>query len=340
MWAYTTVGDGLAKLTPRQLPRPRPGPRQLLVHMRAASLNYRDLLVINGVERWGPRRDIVPVSDGVGIVVATGRGTTRFAVGERVSAMFLPHWHNGALARDNNSPAVGGPDQPGVLSEYIVVDEMSAAAPPASFSDAEAATLPIAALTAWHAVAVRSQVARGDTVLIHGTGGVALFALQLAVALGARVAITSSSDAKLARAVTLGAEIGVNSRTGGDIVPAILRWTGENGVDHVIETVGGENLNVSLRSVRIGGTIAFVGLIAGLAARVNVYEFVGKNVSLFGIETGSRQMYEDLVSFIDAPGVHLGVHPVIDETYELDSVSSAFARLQEGAFGKVVVTFP
>ncbi len=336
MWAYTTAGDGVARLTPRQLPRPRPGPHQLLVRMRAASLNYRDLLVINGVEHWRPSCDIVPVSDGVGTVVATGEDTTRFDVGARVSAMFLPHWHSGPLTRDNNGPAVGGPDRAGVLAEYIVVDEEAAATPPARLSDAEAACLPIAALTAWHALVVRNQVARGDTVLIHGSGGVALFALQFAVALGARVAITSSSDAKLARAASLGAELGVNYRTDPDIVPPVLRWTSGDGVDHVIETVGGENLNASLRSVRIGGTIAFIGLIAGLTASVNVYEFVGKNVSIFGVETGSREMYKAMATFID----NNGVRPVIEETYNLQCLPSAFARLQQGAFGKIVVTFP
>jgi NADPH:quinone reductase-like Zn-dependent oxidoreductase len=228
---------------------------------------------------------VVPVSDAVGVVVAVGPEVTRFAVGDRVSPIFLPKWHTGPLTRQVYVSPVGGPVNRGMLAEYVVIDEQEVAPPPRSLSDAQAATLPIAAVTAWHAIARRSQVRHGDTVLIHGTGGVALFALQFAVALGAGVVITSSSDDKLIKARALGAQRTINYRNDTDVAAGVLRWTGGVGVDHVIETIGGENLNQSLRAVAIGGSISFIGLIAGKSAHINTYDFVSKNVNIFGIET-------------------------------------------------------
>ena len=335
MNAWTTRGDGIENLRREQVPIPTPGPAQVLMRMAAWSLNYRDLLVIGGVEGWKPATDIVPVSDGVGIVIAAGPEVTRLQVGDRISATFLPQWRVGPLTRDDYTRPVGGPVNRGMLAEYVLVDEDEAARTPASLTDAQAATLPVAAVTAWHAIERRSHVQPEDTVLIHGTGGVALFALQLAVALGARVAITSSSDAKLARARALGAAETINYRATSDLALRVLDWSGSDGVDHVIETIGGDNLNLSLQAVKVGGSISFIGLIAGQTANVNTYDFVTKNVTIHGIETGSREMYEELAAFID----ERHVQPIIDSTLSVDQVVNALAHLRSGRhFGKIVLT--
>jgi NADPH:quinone reductase-like Zn-dependent oxidoreductase len=222
-----------------------------------------------------------------------------------------------------------------MLADYVLVDEEEAARAPASLTDAEAAALPVAAVTAWHAIGRRSRVQSDDTVLIHGTGGVALFALQFATALGARVAITSSSDTKLARARDLGAVETINYRSHQDLAQRVLEWSGPDGVDHVVETIGGDNLNLSLKMVKIGGTISFIGLIAGRTADINTYEFVTKNVTIHGIETGSREMYEELAAFID----ERGIKPVIEATFPVDQVGDALVHLRSGRhFGKIVLT--
>jgi NADPH:quinone reductase-like Zn-dependent oxidoreductase len=335
MNAWTTRGDGVENLRRGRVPIPAPGPAEVLLKMTAWSLNYRDLLVIGGIDGWKPSTDVVPISDGVGTVVAAGPAVTRLKVGDRVSATFLPKWRRGPLTRGDYQRPVGGPVNRGMLAEYVLLDEEEAAHAPASLTDAQAATLPVAAVTAWHAIARRSCVQPGDTVLIHGTGGVALFALQIATALGARVAITSSSDTKLARARDMGAVATINYRTHGDVALPVLEWTGPEGVDHVIETIGGDNLNLSLQTVKVGGTISFIGLIAGQTASVSTYEFVTKNVTIHGIETGSREMLEELAAFIDRHGVQ----PVIDSTWPIDQVADALAYLRDGRhFGKIVLT--
>lgn len=335
MTAWTTHGDGIDELRSGTLPVPVPRGTQVLLKMLAYSLNYRDLLVIEGVDGWRPEADVVPISDGVGMVVATGSAVTRFAAGDRVSAMFLPKWRLGPLTRETYVSPTGGPTNPGMLADYALVEQEEAAASPRSLSDEHAATLPIAAVTAWHAVGRRSRVGEGDTVLIHGTGGVALFALQFAVALGARVVITSSSDEKLAKARKLGASATVNYVLHPDVAEQVLEWSGGDGVDHVIETVGGDNLNTSLTAVKIGGTVSFIGLIGGTAARINTYDFVSKNVALYGIETGSREMFEEMTRFIDQHDIK----PVIDSTFPRSEIATALKRLQRGGhFGKIVIT--
>ena len=334
MNAWTTRGDGIENLRQVPVPIPAPGPGQVLMKMAAWSLNYRDLLVIDGVEGWKPPADVVPVSDGVGIVVAAGPEVTRLRIGDRISAIFLPKWRVGPLTRENYTGPVGGPVNRGMLADYVLVDQDEAARTPASLTDAQAATLPIAAVTAWHAIGRRSRVQSEDTVLVHGTGGVALFALQFATALGARVAITSSSDTKLARARALGAAETINYRTHSNLAQRVLEWSGPGGVDHVIETIGGDNLNLSLQAIKVGGTISLIGLIAGQTANVNTYNFVTRNVTIHGIETGSREMFEELAAFIDEHGVQ----PVIDSTLPLDEVVNALAHLRSGKhFGKIVL---
>lgn len=330
---WTTAGDGIDRLEAHVVDTPSPGPGQVLVRVEAVSLNYRDLLVIRGEHGWRPSRPVTPVSDAAGTIEAAGPGVSRFTVGQRVSPMFLPHWRTGALSAETYHSPTGGPVAPGVLGQYLVLDQHHVEAVPSTLDAAQAATLPVAALTAWHAVAVRCRVGRGDRVLVHGTGGVAMFALRFASALGAQVAVTTSSPAKAERLRALGADLVVDRHTS-DVAEEVLGWTNGRGVDHVVETVGGANLNHSLRAVRIGGSIAFIGLIAGLSAPIDTYELVTKNVELHGIETGSAEMYRDMARFIDAHAIT----PVVDSIAALGDVQDALRRLEQGDhFGKIVL---
>jgi NADPH:quinone reductase-like Zn-dependent oxidoreductase len=277
------------------------------------------------------------VSDGVGEVVAIGERVSRVAVGDRVAGVFMPSWLAGELSDATSGPGIGGAALDGVLAEERTFDEAAVVRVPDYLTDAEAATLPVAAVTAWHAVMRRARVRPGELVLIQGTGGVSLFALQIAIALGARVIVTSSSDEKLERARTLGATATINYRQHPEWEHEVVRLSDGRGADHVIEVVGGENLNRSLRAVRMSGTIAFVGLIAGLRAPIDTYHFVMRNVTLHGIETGSRDMFEEMNAFLAAHRIR----PVIDATFAFDAAADALRHIESGAhFGKVVVVGP
>ncbi|WP_127817989.1 zinc-dependent alcohol dehydrogenase family protein [Microbacterium sp. CPCC 204701] len=332
MQAWTTFGDGIAALRAVTVELPTPGPAEVLVRVRALSLNFRDLLVIEGVSGWRPSAPVIPISDAVGEVVATGDRVSRFAVGDRVLAAFLPRWRDGQLTAEVYTMPVGGPVNRGMLAEYVVVDEEEAVHAPVRLDDVRAATLPVAGVTAWHALS-RTAPRTGETVLVHGTGGVALYAAQIAVALGARVIVTSSSDVKLQRVRDLGVSATINYRTD-DVAARVRQLTDGAGADVVVETIGGSNLDVSLEALRIGGRIAFIGLIAGVKAEISTYLLVTKNATIHGIETGSRAMLEELVSFVDEQGLE----PVIDSTYSWNDVPEALAHLKSGShFGKVTV---
>ncbi|MFG2577605.1 NAD(P)-dependent alcohol dehydrogenase [Streptomyces sp. NPDC048481] len=337
MTAWTTRGDGIDRLSAVRVPVPEPGPTEVLVKMAAVSLNYRDLLVVGGVDHWSPDRDVVPVSDGVGSVAAVGSAVTRWQPGDRVSAGFLPRWRSGPLTEDTYVSPVGGPVNRGMLAEYVLVEQDEAVRTAQSLDDVHAATLPVAGVTAWHAVGRRSRVRPGETVLVHGTGGVALFAAQLTLALGATPVVTSGSDEKLDRLRALGVDRTVNYRRTEDLAAEVLRMTGGEGVDHVVETVGGDNLNRSLEAVKVGGSISFIGLIAGREANIDVYRFVTRNVTVHGIETGSLEMLEELAAFVDEHGIT----PVIDSVHPAERVQDALRHLEGGGhFGKIVVTLP
>jgi NADPH:quinone reductase-like Zn-dependent oxidoreductase len=324
---------GIDALRPQERAKPRPGPGQLLVRMRAVALNYRDLMIVNG--RWrapGPR---VPISDGVGEVVALGEGVTSVAVGDRVAGIFYPRWIDGEPQPAQLHGAPGGTAADGVLAEYVVLDAEGVVQVPEHLSDEEAATLPCAGVTAWHALE-RAGVKAGDTVLVQGSGGVSLFALQFASLAGATVIATSSSDGKLARLRELGASHGVNYKTRPDWDAEVLEATGGRGVDHVIDVAGGANLNRSLGAVRVGGTVSLVGMIAGTSAPVETFLMAEKYVRLHGILVGSRAMFERMNAAISAHGVR----PVIDRTFPLAEIGDALRHLESGAqFGKVCVRF-
>ena len=332
-FAWTTAGDGIDNLRHHVTPRPTPGPTDVLVQVSALSLNYRDLLVVNGVDGWRPPKAIVPISDACGLVVATGEDVTRFHVGDRILPTYLPKWRTGTLTEDVYVSPVGGPTNRGFLAGYALVDQDEAAHAPRNLNDEQAATLPIAGVTAWHAT-TRAGVAPDDTVLIHGTGGVALFALQIARAIGARVVITSSDRTKLDRAQRLGADIMIDY-TSKDVGATVREVTAGRGADVIIETIGGSNLNISLDAARVGAHIAFIGLIGGLSAPTDSYRFVQKYVTIHGIESGSREMLERLAQFVD----DFGIKPVLDTSFPVDDVKVALRALETGQhFGKIVLT--
>lgn len=335
MKAFTTLGDGIAALRRVERLTPMPGRGEILVKLLAAAINYRDLLVVNGVGGWKPTGPRVPLSDGVGIVIAVGEAVPRFRLGDRVAGIFHPNWADGECAPEKLIGALGGSAADGMLTEYRLLDEKAAVAVPDYLTDLEAATLPNSAVTAWHAVS-RCQMRSGDLVLIQGTGGVSVFAMQFAHALGARSIVISSSDEKLETVRALGASDTINYKTVPDWEEEVVARTDGRGVDHVIEVVGGANLNRSLRAVRMSGTIALVGLLGGMNAPIETQRIAAKNVSIHGIETGSRAMFEEMNRFLS----ERQLRPILDRVLAFDQFPEALAYLESGKhFGKVVLAF-
>jgi NADPH:quinone reductase-like Zn-dependent oxidoreductase len=325
---------GLDNLRRADRPEPAPGPGQVLVRMRAASLNYRDLMTVDGAYNPKQPLPLIPCSDGVGEVVALGEGVRRFKTGDRVATLFHQGWMAGPQTEAKVRSTLGGPID-GTLAELMVLPEDGVIAVPEHLGDVEAATLPCAALTAWTALAELGSVGAGDTVLVQGTGGVSIFALQLARLLGAEVIVTSSSDDKLARAAELGASHGVNyvdDPAWGTTVKREL--TGGVGVDHVVEVGGAGTLQQSLWAVRVGGEISVIGVLSGIATEVNIIPILMQGVRLQGILVGSREGFERMNRAIAAH--HL--RPVVDRVFGFDEVPDAFAHMKGGAhFGKVCI---
>ncbi len=325
---------GIDSLAVGERAEPMPGPGQVVIKLRAVSLNYRDLLVVNGVGRWRPSLPRIPASDGVGIVEAVGSGVSRVKEGDRVAPIFYPKWLDGRATTEKLDSPLGGAVADGVLTEYALFDETSVVRVPEHLSDEEAATLPCAAVTAWHAVVGEWRVAPGDTVVVLGTGGVSVFALQFAKSLGARVIVTSSSDQKLARAEQLGAASGINYKSNSEWPKAVLELTEGAGAALIIDTVG--DLKEAIAAVRIGGTVAFVGLLIGMETVVDLVTLMGKSARVQAIDVGSREMFEAMNRAI----LFHRVRPVVDRVFEFSEVTEAF-RYLAGAmhFGKVCVRF-
>jgi NADPH:quinone reductase-like Zn-dependent oxidoreductase len=324
---------GLDSLTIAERQEPRPGFGQVLLRMRAWSLNYRDLLVVKGQYNPKLRLPLVPLSDGVGAVVAVGEGVTRVKVGDRVAGLFMQQWLAGELTEAKAKSSLGGGGE-GLLAEQVVLDQDGVIPVPAHLTDEEAATLPCAAVTAWHALVTEGGVKAGDAVLTQGTGGVSLFALQLARLAGARVLITSSSDAKLERALRLGAADGINYKTTPDWEERVRERTGGAGVDHVVELGGAGTLGKSLRAVRTGGRISLIGVLTGGGGQVNPLPILMKNVRVQGIYVGSREMFEAMNRAI---ALHQ-LRPVVDRVFPFAEAREALRYLESGAhFGKVCI---
>jgi len=309
-----------------------PGPGEAVVRVRAASLNYRDLLLAQGLYNPRLKLPVVPVSDCAGEITALGPGSGRFPVGTRVVVSFMTGWIEGELDELKARSALGA-ESPGVLAHEIVVPEQALAAIPDSLSFEQAATLPCAGVTAWNAVVESGQLKPGGTVLVQGTGGVSLFALQFAKAAGATVIATSSSDQKLARAMALGADHGVNYKTSPDWEKFAREQTGGRGVDLVVEVGGAGTLPRSMRAVRSGGTIALIGVLAGLG-EVNPMPLLMKGIRLQGVFVGSRVMLEAMIRAI---ATH-HITPVVDRVFPFEQAQQAYDHLaSQTHFGKVVI---
>ncbi|HYM30356.1 MAG TPA: NAD(P)-dependent alcohol dehydrogenase [Candidatus Cybelea sp.] len=326
-------GFGLANLKPATRDVPAPGAGQVLVRMRAASLNYRDTLVVQGGYGSRQRKSLVPLSDGAGEVAALGSGVTRFKVGARVVASFFQGWISGEPTQEKFASSLGG-GLDGVLAEYCVFDAEGLVPTPGYLSDEEAACVPCAGLTAWSAVVTQGDVRPGQVVLVQGTGGVSLFALQFAKLCGAEVIATSSSDEKLARSKALGADHLINYKTTPEWGKAARAITKGRGVDHVVEVGGAGTLKESIRAVKIGGTISMIGVLAGPANDLPVPLIVMQNLRLQGVTVGSR---EGLEAMLTAMTRH-GTKPVVDRVFPMKEAHAAFEHMTAARhIGKIVV---
>ena len=332
-WSMDALGRENLRLT--QAPVPQPGPGEVRVRVNAVALNYRDKMVIEGNMPIALTFPFTPASDMAGVVDSTGEGVTRFKPGARVISTFSPEWVDGKPKGDaRNLPyqTLGGYFQ-GMLSEYVIMRENWLVAAPETLDDAEASTLPCAGLTAWFALVERGQLRAGQSVLVQGTGGVAIFALQIAKAHGAEVFVTSGSDEKLALAKTLGADRGIN-RLKGNWADEIYALTQDRGIDHIIETVGGENLRHSLRAVAVHGRISVLGVLAGSEISLPARALLLKSPVIPGIGVGHRRALEDFVRAVDVTGLK----PVIEHRYRFNQLEEALVHLDRGAFGKIVLT--
>jgi NADPH:quinone reductase-like Zn-dependent oxidoreductase len=323
---------GLDSLIITEQPDPEPGPGQVLVRVRACSLNYRDLLVVKGLYNPKLRLPIVPLSDGAGCVAAIGAGVTRFKPGDRVVAAFMEHWIAGELTDEKARSALGAGNA-GMLAEYVVLHEEGLVSIPDHLTDEEAATLPCAGVTAWHALITEGQLVPGATVLIQGTGGVSIFALQFARLAGARVIGTSSSDAKLERARQLGLSEGINYNTTPEWDRRVRELTAGRGVDHVVEVGGAGTLSRSFRATRPDGRISLIGILTH-GGEIDPVPVLMKNLRVQGIFVGSREMFEAMNRAI---ALHR-LRPVVDRVFSFEEAPAALRHMENAAhFGKICI---
>jgi len=323
---------GIDNMRLADAPEPTPGPGEIVVDVKAASLNYRDLITVMGMAGGFPL-PLIPFSDGAGVVSKVGPGVTRVAVGDKVCPLFFQSWLSGPVTSEARFRPLGGP-LPGVLQQKMLIEAEGVAKIPAHLSFEEAACLPCAGLTAWRAITVEAPVGPGDTVLVQGTGGVSIFALQFAKALGAKVIATSSSDEKLKRAKALGADHLINYKTTPDWGAKAREMTGGRGVDVVVE-VGGENtLNQSIDAARVGGHIVIIGVLGGYATPIVIPVLFSKNLHIHGISVGSREQFDTMAATID----RWKLTPVVDQVFPFGQVPEALRLMQAGGhFGKIAV---
>jgi len=323
---------GIEALTKVDLPQPKPAHRQVLVKVFACSLNFRDLAIVLGRYRMPTKPNVVPLSDGAGEVVEVGPGVTRVEVGDRVAGNFFQRWPGGHASADTQASALGGSID-GMLREYAVLEEDGVVKLPAHLSYQEGACLPCAGVTAWNALVEHGRLIAGQTVLVQGTGGVSMLALQFCKIFGADVIATSSSDAKLERAKKLGAAHGVNYKTTPDWDKAAVELTGGVGVDQVVEVGGAGTIAKSLGALRMGGKISMIGVLSG-AADLNPMLIMGKRANVQGISVGSTQMFEAMNRAIAVARMK----PVIDKVFAFEQTPAAFRHMQSAQhFGKIVI---
>ena len=327
-------GFGFENLMQTDRPDPTPGAGQVLIEVKAVSLNYRDLLTVQGL--YNPRQPLplIPLSDGAGEVLAAGEGVSRVKIGDRVAGIFAQGWLSGPPTRETlPSTTLGGPLD-GMLAERVVLHEQGVVHVPGHLTDEEAATLPCAAVTAWSALVRHGRVKAGDTVLVLGTGGVSVFALQFAKLLGAEVIVTSSSDEKLARAKELGAGRGVNYRDHPTWSKQVREFTNGVGVDHIVEVGGAGTLAQSMRSIKMGGHISLIGVLSGYEAPLNLTPVLMQDVRLQGVIVGPRDAFEAMNRAIE---LHR-LRPVVDQVFPFEDTRAAIEYMAAGKhFGKVCI---
>ena len=339
MHAYSIAQFGIDSLKQVELTEPQLTPGAVLIKVHAVSLNYRDLMMVKGL--YNPKMALprIPCSDGAGEIVAIGEGVTRARVGDRVCGIFMQRWLDGPLTVEKSKQALGG-DTDGMLTEYALLHEAGVIRFPEHLSYEEAATLPCAGVTAWnalhHAGEPASPAQTGDTILIQGTGGVSIFALQFAKLFGCTVIGTSSSNEKLDRARSLGLDEGYNYKQHPDWSKWATEATGGYGPDRIIEVGGAGTFGQSLRAVRAGGVITQIGVLSGgvTSDPLNLTPILHKQIRIQGIYVGSRSMFEHMNASI----AQSKLHPVVDRVFSADQVREAFHHMESGShFGKIVI---
>lgn len=334
MRAWQVTKEGIDNLTCVELPDPQPGAGEICMRVKATSLNYRDFMTVKTGGMGGLTRPLIPLSDGAGEVVATGDDVTRVKTGDRVAGIFFQSWLSGGPNASHGKSALGGALD-GTWAEHIVLHEDGVVKIPDYMSYEDAATLPCAAVTAWQDLVTVGQMKAGDTILVMGTGGVSIFALQFAKAAGAQVIITSSSDEKLARAKQLGADHLINYKTIPEWSEAVLDITNGVGVDHVVEVGGAGTLEQSFKAVRAGGFIGLIGVLTGFDGKVNPMPVLQKSIRLQGIYVGSRDMFDDMNAAMEINQIK----PVIDKVYPFEEAKDALRCIESAThFGKIVLT--
>jgi NADPH:quinone reductase-like Zn-dependent oxidoreductase len=321
-------------LQPGTRPEPRPGPGEVLLRMKAASLNYRDLVVpVRGYGAFTGNLPLIPLSDGVGEVIEVGAGVTRVKAGDRVCPCFHQSWIGGPPDLERLTRTLGGPID-GTMAELMCLPAEGVVKVPAHLTDEQAATLPCAALTAWSALVTYDELGPGSRVLVQGTGGVALFALAFAKLAGCHVTVISSSDEKLARARAMGADAGINYTATPEWSKAAREITAGRGFDHIVELGGEKTLPQSLRAIRPGGTLSMIGVLSGSALAAPLGHVVTRQVRLQGITVGSRDGFEAMMRAVEQ---HRLV-PVVDRVFAFEQLKEAMAALKQGAhFGKLCI---
>ena len=335
MFAYQLPkgGAGIDALVKIERPVPKPAHRQVLVKVLACSLNYRDLAIAHGTYRMPVRDNIVPLSDGAGEVIEVGDGVRTVKPGDKVAGNFFQRWSAGEPGADTHQSALGGGID-GMLAEYVVLEEEGTVKLPDHLSIEQGAALPCAGVTVWHAMIEHARLVAGSTVLLQGTGGVSILGLQLAKAMGLRVIITSSSDAKLERAKALGADHGINYKTTPEWQQAALDLTAGRGVDCVVEVGGAGTIARSFGALRVGGKIGLIGNLSGPPTELNPGLILAKRANTQGISVGSTAMFNAMNRAIAANAIR----PVIDKVFDFDDTQDAYRYMASGAhFGKIII---
>lgn len=329
------AGTQIEGLTQANLPGAPVGPRDVRVELKAATLNYRDLMVTRGWYPVAGQQALIPGSDGAGVVLETGADVTAFRPGDRVATSFFPNWSEGRPSRAKFAGALGAGGK-GTLATELVLPEDAWVASPPGLDFVQAASLTCAGTTAWNALFVTGSVKAGDTVVLLGTGGVSIWALQLAKAAGARVILTSSSDEKLERARALGADDTLNYRTTPQWAAEVMKLTGGEGADQVVEVGGEKTIEQSLACIRVGGVITIIGAVSGMGGSIAPRSLITSSARVLGVFVGSRAMHADLARAVAANDIR----PVIDRAFPFDEAPAAYRHFESARhFGKVGLSF-